>query len=127
MGHLVTSAENCRPSEGDVCDARLKLLAYILRAGEPYKVGNSRPVGEVGDEPFAPRPHVKLLETQYLTSYLDERHVASYLLDGVYPAAVYILVRIVFKQVAERVKSQFATQESLSVRPDARQVLYVLV
>ena len=67
------------------------------------------------------------LEAEDMSLHLYKRHVAREFTDGIEPAAVDMLVGIVFQQVTKGLDAQLVAEHFPAVRAYARQILYVLL
>ena len=126
MRYVVASAVCGGTSEDDVVLVHFIILIDILRPLEPHKVDDIAPVAEMRHHTFLAWRHLKLLETEYLSTQLHKRHVARNLADGVDTAPVDVLVWIIFQQVAPCVYAQLLAEQFLTVRTYAWQIHYVL-
>ena len=127
MCKLVAASIDSRFAEHDVVDSHLIIIIYVLRALPPHEVHHAMAVAEVGHHALAPSTHGKLLKRQYPAPYLHKGHRAVKFVDGIYAAAVHILVWIVFQQVAPCVDVELAVEHGSALGTHAREKLYVLI
>ena len=128
MGDVDASVIDVRPSENDVFLADGVVLLGIFAAIEPRQVHHlATSIGKMGHDAFLAGTHLKGLETQYMPLHLHERHIARQFADAVEPAAIDMLVWVVFQQVAKRLDTQLIVEHLLPAWTYSRQVLYVLL
>ena len=128
MGHVDASVIDIRSSEDNIFLADGVALLGIFPSIEPREVHHlARTVREVGYYSFFSGTHLEGLETENVPFHLYKGHVARQFTDGIEPTAIHMLIRIVLQQVAIRHDAQFLTEHLLARRPNAWQVLYVLL
>ena len=127
VNHLYAVVEDGGLAEHDVVGSHLIFFNGTLAIVEPHQVHDaSAAVGEVCHHALLAAAHLEGLETQYASLHLHEGHVARQFADGVEPAAVDVLVGVVFQQVAVCGDAQFLAEHLLALGAYARQVLDVL-
>ena len=127
MGKLIAVVVDGGPSEDNILGVDFVVAGDVLGTAEPHQVDHTRPVGHVGHDAFAAVSHLKLLETQNLSFYLHERHVARQFADLIDFRAVHIFIRVILQQVTKCVDAQFLAQYILPSGSYAWQVFDVLM
>ena len=128
VNQLDATVEDLRTTEDNIFCAYLVFLQGTVGIVEPREVHHlTQPVGEVGNDTLLASTHLEGLEAEDMSLHLYKRHVAREFTDGIEPAAVDMLVGIVFQQVTKGLDAQLVAEHFPAVRAYARQILYVLL